>query len=400
MSAVMPAAPRARVRPAAAAEPVLKLYIDSTSLPLVHQMADFVAGAERPELTQWVTWLRLPLSAEQLAGSNARYLPQLAAVSASFVAAVCQLVKQRGLRRIEIHSNLYHAWRGIVPLLRELIPLLPDARDAITLDLYDDGTVGLLQRETLKAEPDPAALIATAAQGLRRAVFDRQPLAWGLPQSYAWHHLFETRYHLLRRDLLLRDAPGRALHGYFEPFAVDMQFDGLPQLNDAQCQRYLQLFGLDAALAERLAPVAGRSDALLFTGTGTWDKAQNLALAENQLRAIAALHEGGCLPADWPIAYKGHPANTEHDARLMAALGEQVIALPPQVPLEVLLMAGLLPRRVAGVISTTYCTLPAGSIEYLLCRREAVQGGAGSALVNLMLDTGMVDAERLLPLLD
>lgn len=379
---------------------VLKLYVDSTSLPLVHQMADFVACADAPQVHKIVTWLRLPQSAAQLAGTQASYLPQMAAVSPAFVARVADTVRRLRPARVEIHANQYHAWRSVVPLLRALVPLFRDPAAALALRLYDDGTVGLLHRETLKADPDPAQALADAAHDLRRAVFDRQPLRWGVPQGYAWQALFDTRYHLLRPDLLLRDAPGRALHALLAPVSEAMRFDGLPALTEAQCARYLAGFGLDTEAADRLAPVAGRADALLFTGSAMWDKADNARLADSLLRAIASLRAGGCLPEGWPIAYKGHPANGDHDARLATALGRRVIVVPPRVPLEVLGMAGLLPQRVAGVLSSSYCTLPPERIEYLLCRRSAVSGGAGSPLVNLMLETGMVTAERLLPLLD
>jgi hypothetical protein len=395
------AAPEAVQRAAAPpAGRVLKLYVDSTSLSLVHQMADFVACADQPEVVKLITWLRLPLAPEQLAGCNASYVPQLAAVSPQFVATVAAAVKRHLFDRIELHANQYHAWRGVVPLLQAIVPLLRDARETLRLHLYDDGTVGLVQRESLKALPDAAAALAAGAADLRAAVLQRQPLRWGIAQSYAWQHLFETRYHMLRRDVLLRDAPGRALHALFAPIAQDMAFDGLPQLSDAQSARYLGLFGLDAEVADRLAPVAGRSDALLFTGSSAWDPAQNKALADTQVRAIGALREGGCLPPEWRIAFKGHPANADQDHRLVAALGDDVVVLPARVPLEVLAMAGLLPARVAGVMSSIYCTLPPGAIEYLLCRRCAVEGGAGSALVDLMLATGMVTADRLLPMLD
>lgn len=397
------AAPAATARRAAAtgAGRVLKLYVDSTSLALVHQMADFVACAESPEVVKLVTWLRLPLTPAQLEGCNARYVQQLAAVSPAFVATVVEAVKRHGFERIELHANQYHAWRGAAPLLRALVPVLKgDIRDIVRLHLYDDGTVGLVQREALKAHADPGAALEAAAADLRRAVFDGQPLRWGVEQGYAWQHLFETRYHMLRRDVLLRDAPGQTLHALFQPLAEDMRFDGLPQLTDAQSARYLGLFGLDAEVAERLAPVAGRSDALLFTGSSAWDPAQNQRLADTQVQAIAALRANGCVPAEWRIAFKGHPANGAQDHRLVAALGDDVVVLPARVPLEVLAMAGLLPAHVAGVMSSLYCTLPAGAIEYLLCRRCAVEGGAGSALVELMLATGMIDAARLLPLLD
>lgn len=396
------AAPEAaeRAHPAPARGRVLKLYVDSTSLSLVHQMADFVACAEQPEVVKLITWLRLPLAPEQLAGCNASYVPQMAAVSPAFVATVANAVKRHRFERIELHANQYHAWRGVVPLLQALVPLLPDPGERLFLHLYDDGTVGLVQREALKALPDPAQALAAAAADLRAAVFERRPLRWGIAQGYAWQHLFETRYHMLRRDVLRRDAAGQALHALFEPRAEDMRFDGLPQLTDAQSARYLALFGLDAEVAGRLSPVAGRSDALLFTGSSAWDPAQNRALADTQVRAIAALRENGCVPPEWRIAFKGHPANGTQDHRLVAALGDDVVVLPPRVPLEVLAMAGLLPARVAGVMSSLYCTLPPGAIEYLLCRRCAVEGGAGAPLVDLMLATGMISADRLLPLLD
>lgn len=401
-----PAASAASARRDAAvgAGRVLKVYVDSTSLALVHQMADFVACADSPEVVKLITWLRLPLTPAQLEGCNARYVQQLAAVSPAFVATVVEAVKRHRFERIELHANQYHAWRGAAPLLRALVPVLKaqgsDARERVGLHLYDDGTVGLVQREALKIHADPAAALEAAAADLRRAVFDGQPLRWGVEQGYAWHHLFETRYHMLRPDVLLRDAPGQALHALFEPLAMEMRFDGLPQLSDPQSARYLALFGLDAEVAERLAPVAGRSDALLFTGSSAWDPAQNQRLADTQVQAIATLRANGCVPAEWRIAFKGHPANGTQDHRLVAALGDDVVVLPPRVPLEVLAMAGLLPARVAGVMSSLYCTLPPGAIEYLLCRRCAVEGGAGSVLVDLMLATGMVDAERLLPMLD
>ncbi|MDB6001916.1 MAG: hypothetical protein JWP52_3615 [Rhizobacter sp.] len=383
----------------AAGESTLKLYIDSTSLPLVHQMADFVACADKPEVVKLITWLRLPLSEKQLAGSNALYVQQMAAISPAFVAGVCDLVRRNRFRRVEIHSNQFHSWRGVAPLLRALVPLLPDIRDVVRLHLYDDGSIGLLHREDLKAHADPGRLIDDAAQDLRVHVFDGKPLRWGVPQSYAWHHLFETRYHLLRRDVLLRDASGRALYDYLEPLTSDLRFDGMPHLTDAQQQRYLRLFGLNAEVAESLNTAPGRTS-MLFTGTGVWDKKDNRVLCDSVLKAIEQLRANGCIPPDWRLFYKGHPVSADHDARLMQALGDDVTALPSHVPLEVLMMAGLLPTRLAGVMSSSHLTLPSERIAYLLCRSSATQSAPEAALVRLMLDAGIVSPERMLPLMD
>jgi Sialyltransferase PMO188 len=377
----------------------LRLYIDSTSLSLVHQMADLVACADRPEVDKLITWLRLPLDEADLAGMNARYLPQMAAVTAGFIDEVRRTVRERDIGRIEIHANQTHAWRGVAPVLRGLSGLVAERGIELALTLYDDGTLSLLHRETMKTWPDLAARIEAGAAELRRVLAGQSAPQADIAQSHAWHHLLPTRYHVLRRDLLLRDAPGRALHGWLTPHCTDMRFDGLPGLSQAQCDRYLALFGLDSATAERLAPVAGSPAALLYTGTGSWDRAQHHALYQAQSRAIAQLHEAGVFPPEWRLAYKGHPANAEHDASLAAKLGPDVLVYPARVPLEVLSMAGLLPLRVCGVLSSSHCTLPAERIAFVLCHAGQAGGATTAALVDLVRSTGLVNPECLLPLL-
>jgi len=405
MSTLAPPRPTAPTKAAAPSQPAhagrtLKLYVDSTSLSLVQQMADFVACADSPDVIKLITWLRLPLEPAQLKRYGAVYSPQRAAVHPDFVRQVCDSVRKHRYPHIELHTNQYQAWRGALPLLRALLPLAESLGCRVTLALYDDGTIGPLQRETLKARPDPDAALTQAAAELRRAVYDGAPLQWGIAHSYAWQHLLPTRYHLLRRDVLQRDTAGQALHALLDPFSTDMRFDGLPHLNAEQQALYLRLFGLDAAVGDQLAALAARPDALVFVGTASRDAPDNLILRNSQLKAIAQLRDGGVLGACDAIGYKGHPANLEYDADLMAALGEGTLALPPRVPLEVLMMAGLLPWQVGGVASSSYWTIPPERIAFMLCRRSAVQGGPGSAMLNLMLECGMVDPARVLPLLD
>lgn len=382
----------------AVAEPVLKLYIDSTSLPLAHQAADLVAGMGQSGIMSLITWLRLPLSDVQLRDFNACYVPQMAAVSAGFIETVCSLVRKTGVKRVEIHSNQYHAWRGVVPLLRQLLPLLPEGGDSLQLELYDDGNIGLIHRAQLKAQPDPARLLRLAAQDLKHAILDGKPLRWGIPQSYAWQHLFPTRYHLLRPDMLLWDAAGKALHDCLAPHVLPMQFNQVQQLGEASRLRYLELFGLDPGQISSLKRLAESPDVLLFIGSSIWDKAKNAELADQQIAAIGQLRAKGLLQKDRELAFKAHPANMDHSSRIASALGERVEILPPRVPMEVLQMAGLLPRRVAGVVSTSYFTLPKGSVEYLLCRPETERTEIETALIPMMLQAGVVDPTQLIPL--
>ncbi len=378
---------------------LLKLYIDSTSLPLVHQMADFVRCADDPAITKLITWLRLPLSEAQLAGTGALYLPQMAAISSAFVGQVCHLVKQ-GHRDIEIHSNQYHAWRGVAPLLQALAPVLRSGAVRVRLHLYDDRSVRPLQREELARWPDLSSALAVAARELEAHLFSRQPLSWTLPHSHAWPLVLPTTFHWLHPKALLRTPEGAALCALLDEHIQPMVFDGLPGLTQAQSDHYLALFGLTAEVADTLVPLAGAADAVLFTGTGTWDKAWNLRLRDSQLRAIATLHQHHCFDGLRAMGYKGHPANGDHDAAIQAALGDDVIALPQRVPLEVLLMAGLLPQRVAGVLSTFHLTMPAAMIDAVLCQAGPPPGGTSAPLVQWLIDNQLVAPEQMLALLD
>jgi hypothetical protein len=308
-------------------------------------------------------------------------------------------VRDRDIGRIEIHANQTHAWRGVAPVLRGLKEDLYERNIDIALELYDDGTLSLLHREALKAWPDLDDRIDAAAAQLRRVLAGQTTPTADLAQSHAWQRLLPTRYHVLRRDLLLRDAPGRALHAWLDPHCVDLRFDGLSGLTEAQCDRYLALFGLDSATVEQLTPVAGSPDALLYTGTGSWDRTQHLALHQSQTRAIRQLREAGVFPPEWRRAYKGHPANGAYDAALAAELGPDVVVYPAKVPLEVLAMAGLLPRHVCGVLSSSHFTLPTDHLAFVLTHDGASGGINTLSLVELVRQTGMIPADRLLPIL-
>ena len=391
-------ASRSSVQAATPSSSILKLYIDSTTLPLVQQAADFVAGLGQPGIMSIITWLRLPLSDAQLRGANACYIPQTAAVTPAFIGAVCEVVRKSGVSRVEIHSNQHHAWRGVAPLLRELLPLLPERSDSIRLELYDDGTRGLIERDELKRLSDPDGVLRRAAQNLRDAILDGKPLRWGIPQSYAWQHVFPTRYHLLRPDLMLVDGTDNGWHESLSPYVAPMQFDQIGQLDSPARRRYFELFGLDVGQRERLKRLAECPDALLFTGSSVWDKTDNAELADRQISAIQGMHANGLLQKYQPLAFKAHPANLDHSERLASALGERIEIVPPRVPIEVLLMADLLPRKVAGIGSSSYFTLPKGSVDYLLCRPEPDRTETEAGFISLMLRAGLVDSTRLIPL--
>lgn len=382
---------------------LLKLYVDSTSLPLAHQMADFVRCADDADVAKLITWLRLPLSPQALAPWQASYQPQMAAVRPEFVAQVVERVRRERIAQVEIHSNHYHAWRGVAPLLRGLSGLLAAGQVSVQLHLYDDGLVGPVQRDSHQQIEDWSQQLGQAAGELRAHVMDGARIAWTPAQNHAWHLLWPTRYHWLRPDVMTQTAEGRR---WLEPLAEHVEalaFDGLPGLTPAQCELYLELFGLTGHDVEQLAAVNQRPDTLLFTATGTWDKGWQQRMVQSQLHGIAQLREHGCFDGVRAVAFKPHPANLAYDPLLAEALGGggavEVHTLPARAPLEVLLMCGLLPQLLVGVLGSFLATAPPTMVGSVLCRTDAFKGGSDAPHIDWLLRAGQLRIDQLVPIL-
>lgn len=378
----------------------LKVYVDSTSLSLVRQVADFVTTADDPDHHHLLTWLRLPLTPAQLQGLNAEYLPQLAAVQADFITRVRRTLAETGARRLVVHGNQTHAWRGVMPILAALQAAGELARLEVSLELYDDGTLSLQHRDTMSGwGPSLPDRIEAGARALREALHGRARLGPDIAHSHAWHRLLPTRYHVLRPDLLLHDAAGQAVWDWLAPLAEPMRFDGLPGLSPGQCDRYLALFGIDQALVDGLGTLPGAPDGLLYTGTGCWDPVEHDRMLGHQLDAIARLQDQGLLAPGLRLGYKGHPASRRGDERLLERLGPDTVVYPHQVPLEVLSMAGLLPAMVGGVLSSSYASLPPTQIAFALFHPMGGESAARDELLEQVLRTGWVDPHKLLLIL-
>lgn len=375
----------------------LRLYIDSTSLSVIHQMADFVACADRPDVLKLITWLRCPLDPERLEACHGRYLPQRAAISPAFVEQVCALLRERRIGRLVVHSNHHHAGDGVFPLLRALVRERLLAPAQIVLHLYDDGRLSLRQREQLAADPQAARAMEAGARALHAAVMDGAALPRDLAANHGWHRVFDTTYHMLRPERLLAARPD--LDPAFVARVQPMRFDHAERLGPEAWQRYLGWYGLQAGEREVLRALAQDPDAFLFVGTSAWDPADNARYRDLQLQSMAALRQQGLLPASARLAFKGHPANRAHQDVLAQALGQgaPVLQVPARLPLEVMLMDGLLPAAYGGVISTAFLVLPPERLRFVLCNAASRAEALQQTDVRLLLDLGIVREPQVLP---
>jgi hypothetical protein len=359
-------------------------------------MADFVGCADDRDVIKLITWLRCPLDEAQLHGAQALYLKQMAAVSPAFIDVVCQLLQRFHVQRLELHSNHHHARNGVLPLLRSVLARRLLAPGQIALELYDDGRLSVRHRGELAALPDLGQALVDGAEALRATVFDGAPTVWSLATSYSWHRFFETRYHMLWPELYLSEGSSTGWDDGLKAAARPMRFDHAHALGPARWSRYLAYFGLQAAQRQALRAFASDPESFVFVGMSVWDAQENRRRLHLQLDTIAALRERGLLDFG-RLGFKGHPANLDGEASLRTALGDNVQPVPARLPLEVMMMDGLLPAAFGGVISTAYLNLPPERLRFMICNAASPSECLAQPDVQVMLKLGMITPDRVHP---
>jgi hypothetical protein len=376
--------------------PTLKLYIDSTSLSVIHQMADFVRCEFDPEVYKVITWRRCVLDQRELAASQTRYIQQGFQVSQQFVDFVVDTVARLRPRHVEIHSNQRWSFQGVFPVLRHLFSVDLLQPEAISLVLYDDGLWSLQERDAMLRNVSIGADLELAALGLARRLFGSEtapPTRW---MGHVWHRVLRTRYVGLRLARFSEHAgPHPAVRGYLG-MHQEMQFAYREELTATEWKRFLHFYGLDDVLEERLSALRANPGSFLYIGTSTTDPERNQYYARKQVSSIKRFKESGLFPPETSFAFKGHPADTSLEQLVMEALGGQILHIPARIPLEVLQMADLLPPNIVGVWSTAYLTLDCQRVRFVF-GTPPNPGNLPKVGSDYLLECGVLSPEQVRP---
>ena len=375
----------------------LEIYIDRATLPTVQQAAMLVGSqSSNPKL---ICWQRHPID-------NKALLQRINAKSFSSIAPLCQhateVLSSHQSSHVTIYGNTYWS-KDLARLIRHLSQI--SGVEIKQLELVDDGSSEYQkmfhwqrlslskQIQDLQAGLENLKSYLTDGDNslIRLLTRHSNKLPRRISSIFNWHHLFPTTYHMLRMDYL--DKPElsqlkRYLDGNTQQIRWDYMSNSL--FSEEQQSLFYQLLNVsleDQALIQ--ARDRQQQAEFMFIGVDSTS-----ASGELQTKVIAdSRQESGLIPQinAKKMLFKGHPFAKFNQVIVDA---HQMDEMPSMIPFETLIMTGNLPKKVGGMASSLYFSLPNNyHIEYIVfsgSKKDLEE----HALLQIMLYLKVISPER------
>lgn len=352
----------------------LKLYINSASTFTALQMFDFVACASDFNTIKIVSWYRTPLASDALKKINAvntLYFSQISHLSKEYIARISNVIDKYNPEDVEVHANIYfshvESWRLLSALVKKY------SCNKIRLHLYDDGAAGVNERTRLNQLSEKEYLLESAKNkaDLLSHVFEVEDpflpeysVRWPSLRHYCWHHIVETTYHILGDKFTCYNGVISPFMEDISPYCQVFDFGIISPKKMAAC---LCLLNIDYnqfiyLRKEMLAP-----DAVVFTGTGNFQREYDNGCADRVINKINSLKDKGVIDKGSRVIFKPHPINhPDNINRIAKHIGDDVFVVPASIPFEFFVMAGIIPNNIIGVFSTLMLLVPKENIKYVI----------------------------------
>lgn len=347
---------------------------------------------------KFICWRRHPVNNEAL-------LKGINAASFVSITSLCQhatkLLAGHHHSHITIYGNTYWS-KDLARLIRYLTRI--SGVEIKKLELIDDGSSEyqkMFSWQRLSFDEQTRNL-ATGLQNLksylsgsdnkllRLLAGHSNKLPRHLSSFMNWHKLFPTTYHMLRMDYLDKPELNQLkLHLDNNTQQIRWNYIADNLFDNEQQSLFYQLLGISLAEQQQLRTSRQQQHDFMFICVDSSN-----ASSELQVKVIAdSRQESGVIPklTAKNMLFKGHPFADFNQTIIDA---HQMGEMPAMIPFETLIMTGNLPKKVGGMASSLYFSLPKNyHIEYIVFSGSK-QDLEEHALLQIMLYLKVISPER------
>ena len=304
-----------------------------------------------------------------------------------------ELLEKYPNAKIEIHTQLFLKCFDYGKLLKSI----PQDRIA-SIHLYDDGAGDYTGLYNMKLANKVEETLATDEKTWEEFFTGKSPTPGTLRYSLEKIYPGKVVHHMMRPEYLELAVHGNKLDPIQNRVksVKKIDFENMAKtFTTEQKELYFDLVGFDQKVVKDMYDKSPNPDFAL-TGTTTWEggSADRDFYAQAQINMIKNL----VLPAgdlnkyldskEYDFFFKLHPNGSDINDTITAAFPDYE-RIPDAVGYEALIVAGLIPEKTGGILSSLYFSLPKDKIAYLI-----YTGSREDALVQVMTELDIiVDAQ-------
>lgn len=271
--------------------------------------------------------------------------------------------EQQEICEIELHLNLFHYQKILFPFLA----LYRQYKENIVLKLkcYDDGSEAISVLQEISQNSNLIANIRNEQENIAH-LFEPSTFTPSLLSRFFLGTLFDCEYILFNQSILeqAKLSPLRKIMANYR----QIDFNIYQKLNKVQQQLVLDIFNINLEKIELLIPLIKRYPSFLFLGTTLFDADESTKNWLTKFHIDLIFHH--CAPKgkffnnkqNYLFFYKGHPNERKMNEKILNQL-KNLILLPDDVPLEILLLLGVVPTKVGGFASSALFNFNKEQIE-------------------------------------
>ncbi|OOH90356.1 hypothetical protein BMT54_04845 [Pasteurellaceae bacterium 15-036681] len=358
---------------------LIEVFLDYATLPSLNYLINFASHKEDRETIRLFGLARFNISDEIIDSypqGKLHFVPVNVSKLEDFKSKFKQILEDNIPHKkvkLNFHFNLFHSLEMLTNMLGVLTNYLSDIVE-VKLNFYDDGSEGIVSLYKLANTISKDELIYHIEHQKEQI---NQFLSSGklefsnsIVLRYLWGNLFSSHYHLIRSDYIKEEklAPlQNAISSYQE-----LEIDSFQRLSNEAKHFMFQLLQLDFNEISPLLSNKGKS--FLFLGTTVNTDNLEITNFANKLHLDYLQQfispDGKFYIGEYDnIYFKAHP-NSKQVNKLISDNFKNIVILPNNIPMEILLFLGLNITMIGGFSSTLFFYLHPENIHHVIFMTE------------------------------
>lgn len=349
----------------------VKLYIEPASLPLTQQLLNYIRSYKNDNIVNIIAFQRLKVNTNYTNKKNTVFIDNVNIGLNEKLTAMANFIKGVQPSRVEVHTNIHRERDILFPMMKLLAPFF--SLDNIKLHLYDDGSGSLIERDAIESL-DSVAFDHLMQQRKKQLLAvlkatESKEYTWNIIDNYIWHYLVDTQYYFISSR---KKNNTNAFYNKIERHVIYTNFNLQKNITPEEQQLLLKLVNFPMALYHKLEQLNKDPNALMFVTSYCLDPVKAMTYHQRLIALIQQLKTDGKIPDSAKVIFKGHPENKKLNHEISQAIGNDVLCVPDEIPIEFLSSFNLLPHNVGGEFSSTFFCMKDINVEFVILKgREA-----------------------------